>query len=326
MFRFLRRRAIFFIFTYILTSLMIFFMLRILPGDPARVIAGGREASEEQVQEIREQFGLDDPLPVQYVTWMSEFVRGQWGDSVSFQGAENRQLVLQRTNNSMRLALVSLLISVPLSLLLGVIAGLTENKLPDIIISILTLSVVSLPEFVTGLFLINVVALGWADNPLAQALGWWFPSSSAIPANATFQEALPSLWLPAISATLVLLAYISRLTRAGVIEELKRDYVRTATLKGIPYRTVIFRHVLRNALLPTITVIAISMTWLISGLVVIEVVFGYPGLGSLLITAIERRDLPLTQAIVMVTVSIILVANLSADLIYAVLNPRIKLQ
>lgn len=326
MLRFLRRRAVFFVFTYVLTSLMIFFMLRVLPGDPARVIAGGREASEEQVQEIREEFGLDEPIITQYLTWMTEFARGEWGDSVSFRGADNRDLILQRTRNSMRLAIVALLISVPLSITLGIIAGLNENKLPDTIISILTLSVVSLPEFVTGLFLVNIVALRWANNPIAEALGWWFPSSSAVPANATFQEALPSLWLPAIAATLVLLAYISRLVRAGVIEELKRDYVRTATLKGIPYYKVIINHVLRNALLPTVTVIAISMTWLISGLVVIEVVFGYPGLGSLLITAIERRDLPLTQAIVMVTVSIILVANLSADMIYAVLNPRIKLQ
>jgi peptide/nickel transport system permease protein len=132
--------------------------------------------------------------------------------------------------------------------------------------------------------------------------------------------------LPAIAATLVLLAYIARLTRAGVIEELKRDYVRTATLKGLPYRTVIIKHVLRNALLPTVTVIAISTTWLMSGLVVIEFVFRYPGLGSLLISAIERRDLPLMQAVIMVTVTVILIANFLADVLYAVLNPRIKLE
>ena len=137
---------------------------------------------------------------------------------------------------------------------------------------------------------------------------------------------LPSLWLPAIAATLVLLAYITRLTRAGVIEELKRDYVRTATLKGIGRQSVILRHVLRNALLPTVTVIAISISWLISGLVVIEFVFGFPGLGSLLIAAIERRDLPLVQSIVMVTVTVVLCANLLADAAYALLNPRIKLE
>ena len=325
MLHFLRRRFVFFFFTYLLSSLMIFLLLRVLPGDPARVIAGGREATEAQVEEIRDQLGLNAPMPQQYMTWLGDFLRGEWGETIAFRGARNRELISERTVNSARLAAVALLLSVPISLVLGVIAGLSENKLPDILISLLTLSVVSLPEFVTGLFLINIVALRWGRGALAEALGWWFPASSAVPANASFSEMLPALWLPAFAATLVLLAYISRLTRAGVIEELKRDYVRTAALKGIAWRTVIWRHVLRNALLPTITVIALSITWLISGLVVIEVVFGFPGLGSLLIAAIERRDLLLVQAIVMVTVTIILFANLFADMVYALLNPRVEL-
>ena len=326
MLHFLRRRFLFFVLTCLLSSLIIFFLLRVLPGDPARVIAGGREATPEQIAEIRAELGLNAPIPAQYLTWLTNFVGGDWGRTIAFRGADNRQLVLERSRNSLRLAAVALLLSVPVSLALGVIAGLSENKLPDIIISLVSLSLVSLPEFVTGLFLINIVALRWADNPLAQALGSWFPASSAVRANASFAEMLPALWLPAIAAALVLLAYISRLTRAGVIEELKRDYVRTAVFKGIPYRDVILRHVLRNALLPTITVIALSIAWLISGLVVIEFVFGFPGLGSLLITAIERRDLLLAQSIVMVTVSVILCANLAADMVYAILNPRIKLE
>ena len=322
---FLRRRFVFFAFTYLLSSLMIFFLLRVLPGDAARVIAGGREATAAQVSEIRLALGLDAPLPQQYINWLGGFARGDWGESIAFRGTDNRGLILQRAVNSGRLALVALLMSLPLSLALGIIAGLSENKAPDVLISLLTLSVVSLPELVTGLFLINIVALGWAGNPLADALGWWFPASSAVPANASFMEMLPSLWLPAFAATLVLLAYISRLARAGVIEELKRDYVRAAAMKGIRWRQVVLRHVLRNALLPTVTVIAISVSWLVSGLVVIEYVFGFPGLGSLLIAAIERRDLPLAQAIVMVTVSVILCANLAADMAYAALNPRIRL-
>ena len=325
MYRFLRRRFLFFFFTYLISSLMIFFLLRVLPGDPARVIAGGREATAEQVAQIRAELGLDVPLPAQYVNWLGNYLRGDWGKTIAFRGADNRQLIIERSINSARLALVALLLSVPLSLALGIIAGLFENKWPDALISLLTLSVVSLPEFVTGLFLINIVALGWGRGSLAKALGWWFPASSAVPANASFGEMLPALWLPAIAATLVLLAYISRLTRAGVIEELKREYVRTAVLKGIPYRSVIVRHVLRNALMPTVTVIAISITWLISGLVVIEFVFGFPGLGSLLIAAIERRDLLLVQSIVMLSVTVILFTNLFADLAYAALNPRIKL-
>lgn len=315
MLQFLRRRFFFFFFTYLLSSLTIFFLLRVLPGDPARVIAGGREATDEQVAEIREALGLNASLPQQYLTWAVDFIRGEWGDTIAFRGAQNRDLIMERSVNSARLAAVALLMSVPLSLALGVIAGLFENKLPDVLISLLTLSVVSLPEFVTGLFLINIVALRWG----------WFPSSSAVPAKASFGEMLPALWLPAFAATLVLLAYISRLTRAGVIEELKRDYVRTAALKGIPWRAVIWRHVLRNALLPTITVIALSISWLVSGLVVIEYVFGFPGLGSLLIAAIERRDLLLAQAIAMVTVTVILFANLFADVAYALLNPRVEL-
>lgn len=134
------------------------------------------------------------------------------------------------------------------------------------------------------------------------------------------------MWLPALTATLVLIAYISHLTRAGVIQEVKKEYVRTAALKGLPQRIVIFRHVLRNALIPTITVIATSTGWLISGLVVTEFVFGYPGLGRLLMFAIEKRDLPTVQAIVMVTVITILAANFIADILYAAVNPRIKLK
>ena len=325
MLRFVRRRLLFFVFTYLLSSMTIFFLLRVLPGDPSRVIAGGREATAEQVAAIRAELGLNAPISEQYLAWLTNFVQGEWGQSKAFRGADNRELILERSLNSLRLALVALLLSVPASVALGVIAGLAENKLPDIIISLVSLSLVSLPEFVTGLFLINTVALRWANNPLAEALGWWFPASSAVPAKDSFGAMLPALWLPAFAAALVLLAYISRLTRAGVIEELKRDYVRTAVFKGIPYRAVILRHVLRNALLPTITVIAISITWLISGLIVIEFVFGFPGLGSLLIAAIERRDLLLAQSIVMVTVSVILCANLAADMMYAFLNPRIKL-
>jgi peptide/nickel transport system permease protein len=223
--------------------------------------------------------------------------------------------VIERLVKSAQLALIALLLAVPLSLLLGVFAGLTAGKLPDSIISAATLSVGSLPEFVTGIFLINLLAL---------RLGW-FPASSSIRPDASLAEALPALWLPAAAAALVLVGYITRLTRAGVIEELKQDYVRTAVLKGLPYRVVIFKHVLRNALLPTITVIASSTGWLFSGLVVIEFVFSYPGLGRLLIFGIENRDLPLIQAITMVTVSVILIANLTADMLYMILNPRISL-
>lgn len=324
MWRFFARRLVFFVFTLLLTSLIVFALTRILPGDVARVLLG-RDASEQAVAAKRAELGLDQSLVMQYINWGVDFVQGDWGETFSTPQQPIRDLVFQRMLYSGWLALLTLVIAVPLSVILGVIAGLTEGRWPDSIISILTLSVVSLPEFVTGLFLINIVALRWQDNPIADQFGW-FPASSAIRTDVSFTEALPSLWLPAVAATLVLMAYIVRLIRAGVIEEMKRDYVRTAVLKGIPYRVVIFKHVLRNALIPTVTVIATSTGWLISGMVVIESVFSYPGLGRLLVSnAIENRDLPLIQAIVMVTVAIILVANFTADVLYAVLNPRISL-
>jgi peptide/nickel transport system permease protein len=325
MWRFLVRRLTFFLVTLFLSSALVFILTRVLPGDVARVILG-REASAEQVAAKRAELGLNDPLIVQYGHWALDFVAGNWGKTYSGAQENIRAVVSQRFVHSAWLAGLTLIIAVPLSVFLGVVAGLAEGKLPDNVISVLSLSVVSLPEFVTGLFLINTVALKWHDNFIARRIGW-FPSSSFIRAETPFREALPALWLPAVAATLVLMAYVVRLVRAGVIEELKRDYVRTAVLKGLPYRVVVFKHILRNALIPAITVIATSTGWLMSGLVVIETVFSYPGLGGLLVnTAINNRDLPLIQAIVMVTVTTILVANFTADVLYAVLNPRIRLE
>jgi len=313
MIRYILRRMAFLLLTFLLTSLLIFAVTQFLPGDVARVILG-REAGEAALEALRAELGLNDPPPVQYINWLGRFIRGDWGQSFSTRSAI-RPVVLERLGNSLLLAGFTLLIAAPLALLLGVIAGLNENKFLDHLISVTSLSVVGLPEFVTGLFLIQIFAFRLR----------LFPANASIRPGASFAEILPQLVLPALTATLVLLAYIARMTRSGVVEELKKPYVRTATLKGLPRRQVIVRHVLRNALLPAITVIAISSGWLISGLIVIENVFNYPGLGRLLVFAIDRRDLPLLQAVTLVTVLGFSLANLAADLLYAWLNPRIRL-
>lgn len=316
--RYILRRLGFLLLTVLVTSLIIFSVTQWLPGDVCRIILG-REAGGAALQECRTNLGLDKPLPVQYVNWLSGFLTGDWGDSFSTR-SPIFPVVMQRVRNSLMLAGVTLVIAVPLAVFLGVLAGLNENKWIDNLISIFSLSVVGLPEFVTGLILIQIFSFEFRRR------GWpSLPATSSINPDASFVEALPMLILPAITATLVLLAYIARLTRAGVIEELKKTFVRTADLKGMPYRTVVVKHVLRNALMPTITVIAISFGWLISGLVVIENVFNYPGLGRLLVFAIDRRDLPLLQAVTMVTVFGFALANLVADLLYAALNPQIRL-
>jgi peptide/nickel transport system permease protein len=223
------------------------------------------------------------------------------------------ELVMQRLRNSAMLALVGLVMYVPLGILLGVIAALRRNRLSDQIISVTSLAFIGLPEFVTGLILISVFALQLR----------LFPASSAISPNAGFFEALPRLILPAITISLVSLAYVIRMTRSSTVEILDTDYVRTAYLKGMPPAKVLFVHVLRNALLPTITVVAIGIGWLIGGLIVTESLFSYPGLGRLLLFGIQRQDLPLMQATTMLIVLVFSMANLIADILYAYLNPRI---
>lgn len=314
MIRYLIRRLALLVFTLIVTSFIIFALTQLLPGDIARLVLG-REASPERIADFREQFGLNDPFVVQYVNWLGGFVTGDWGISYAAGNPVVRPLVLDRLGNSLILAGFTLLIAIPLSILLGVIAALNEDRWPDNLISILSLSVVGLPEFVSGIVLINVFALG---------LGW-FDATSLVRDGYTLGDWLRVLTLPAITASFVLIGYVTRMTRAGMIDELKKSYVRTATLKGIPRRRVIVKHVLRNALLPTVTVIAISIGWLMGGIVVIENVYNYPGMGSELVRAVTQKNLPVLQAITVIIVFIFAFSNLVADVIYALLNPRIRL-
>lgn len=311
--RYLLRRILLLGVTILISSLIIFLICRLLPGDVARVLLG-REAGEAALAALRAELGLDRPLPVQYLDWLRGFITGDWGISYSTR-QPIRPLVFERLSNSLLLASATLLLALPLGIGLGVWAGWRAGKPDDTVINVSLLSVTGLPEFVTGLLLIDLFAFRLR----------WLPANSSIRPDATLIEIAPQLALPAITATLVLLAYIARLTRTGVITELRQEYVRTATLKGLSPLAILRRHVLRNALLPTITVIAISLGWLISGLIVVENVYNYPGIGRLLTFAIDRRDLLLLQAVAMITVVIFAVANLLADLLYALLDPRIRL-
>lgn len=312
--RYIIRRLFLLGVTLLVTSMLVFGLTQLLPGDVARINLG-RDATEEQLQAFREMHNLDEPVVTQYVSWLTGFVRGDWGRSFNRGSQPIRPLVVQKLGNTLRLAALTLAIAVPLSILLGVIAALNEDKWIDSTISVGSLAVVGLPEFVTGVVLVQV---------FANQLGWFKPASF-VPRTGDLGDWLEILILPAITATLVLLAYVSRMTRAGVIDELKKSYVRTARLKGLPEYQVIFKHVLRNALLPTITVIALSIGWLIGGLVVVEDVFSYPGIGSELVAAVEQQNIPLLQAIVMLIIFFYAMANLIADILYSVLNPRIRL-
>lgn len=313
--RYVIRRVLLVLVTLFITSAIVFGLTQLLPGDVAKLVLG-REASETALEDFREEYGLNDPVPIQYVNWLGGFLSGDWGRSYTRGAFAVRPLVLERLQNSLRLGAMTLVLSIPVSILLGVIAALNEDKWLDSVISFFSLAVVGLPEFVTGIVLINVFAHNLD----------WFPATSFVSPSYDFGEWIRILFLPALTATLVLLAYVARMTRAGVIDELKKPYVRTATLKGIPQYQVIFKHVLRNALLPTITVIALSIGWLIGGLVVIEEIFNYPGLGRELVAAVKDKNIPLLQAIVVLIIFSYALANLVADIVYAILNPRIRLE
>jgi peptide/nickel transport system permease protein len=309
---YLIRRVGFILLTMLLASIVIFAATQLLPGDPASVMLG-QFATPEAVANLREELGLNRPVYVQYLDWLTSFVQGDWGESmVSKQPVQ--PMIMSRLRNSAMLGAVALLFYVPLGILLGVIAALKREKAVDQAISAITMAFVGLPEFVTGLILIAVFALSLK----------WLPANSSIQPGSTFVEALPYLILPAIAVSLTSLGYVARMTRASTIDVLKADYVRAAELKGLPQGQVLTKHVLRNSLLPTITVVAMGIGFLIGGLIVTEQLFGYPGLGRLLVYGIQRRDLILIQACSMVVVAIFSFANLGADLLYGVLNPRIR--
>jgi peptide/nickel transport system permease protein len=225
-----------------------------------------------------------------------------------------RPLIAARIRNSAMLAAVALVFYVPLGILFGVIAALKREKPLDQIISGFSMAFVGLPEFVTGLLLISAFAFALAI----------LPANSSIAPDTSFWQAFPSLILPAITVSLTGLGYITRMTRASTIDVLSTDYVRAADLKGLPPLRVLTGHVLRNSLLPTVTVVAMGIGYLIGGLIIAEAVFGYPGLGRLIVYGIQRRDVILIQACSMVVVLAYSISNLIADILYSILNPRIR--
>jgi peptide/nickel transport system permease protein len=314
MLKFIARRIVFLLLTLLIVSLVIFAVTEILPGDVASMILG-QQATEQDLATLRERLGLDRPAYVRYVEWLGGMVQGDWGVSLRL-GVPVAPLLIQRMGNSLTLALIAFAIGVPLAILLGVVAGLTRGRWPDSLVTVTTLVAVSLPEFVTGILLIIVFA-SWLRV---------LPPTSMIDPAASPLESIRFLILPALALTLVMAAHIARMTRSSMIEVMGSNYVRTAILKGLPRTRVIVQHALRNGLLPTITVIAINIGWLMGGLIVVETVFAYPGMGQLLLLAVGNHDVPLLQAVTLVIAAIYAVANLGADLLYRTLNPRIRYQ
>jgi peptide/nickel transport system permease protein len=311
--RFLLRRLGLSLITLFLLSVIVFAVAQLLPGDVARNILGPF-ADQRSVDLLDHQLGVDRPVTTQYVDWISHFFRGDMGESLQYRGSSVASLLGPSLVNSLKLAALAFVLVVPLSIVGGVVAALKQGRFADRSITIVGLSLTAVPEFVTAIVLIIIFGL---------ALGW-LPVTATAPEGAGFFTQVEYLLLPAFALVMVLFGYIARIARAGTIEALDADYTRTAYLKGLSTATVIRRHVLRNSLLPTIAVIATQTGYLIGGLVVIETIFNYNGIGQRIYTAAQNKDLTMLESGVLIVGIVYLVATLAADVIYTLVNPRIR--
>jgi peptide/nickel transport system permease protein len=310
---FLLRRLGLMILTLWILTLIVFFAGQILPGDPARATLGNL-ASPGAVQALDQQLGVNRPLLTRYLSWLGGLLHGNLGTSYAYRTAVE-PFIRAALINSVKLAALAFVIVVPLGIIGGVIAALYAGRGTDRAISVTGLSLSSVPEFVSGIVLIVIFGVELK----------WLPVTASAGAGASALSQFRHLILPALPLVLVLFGYIARMARAGTIEALNSDYTRTATLKGLPERTVIRRHVLRNSLLPTITVIATQTGYLIGGLVVVETLFNYQGLGNLIYKAAVAKDFPMFEAGILVIGVVYVVATLIADLLLTWLNPRLRL-
>jgi peptide/nickel transport system permease protein len=312
MLRMILQRLLLGLITVGLVSIIIFAAVEILPGDACTAVLQ-RDAHGQRLINCRKELGLDRPAYVRYVAWAGGALRGDFGVSAN---SDKRigDLVGDRVRNSLLLGICALAAGLPLAFIFGILAALRRDKPLDLVVSGLAISAMTIPEFVSATMLILIFS-GW--------LGW-LPGIVLTSANAPVSKFFPEILLPVVVLSMVMTAHILRTVRSSVIEVLDSDYVRMATLKGVPYRSMILRHVLPNALLPAINVVALTVAWLLGGVVVIETVFNYPGLGRLMISAISDRDLGMVQAIALIVASVYVVVNLTADLLTLFANPRLR--
>ena len=311
--------------TLLAVSLIIFWAVEWLPGDPATRILG-QGATPERVAVLREQMRLDDPPLQRYLQWLSDFARGDWGvslvsslpASVASAGGRTQRpvadMVLPRLRNTLILAAAAMILYIPVSLLLGIVTAVYRERRFVAWLSALVLVGTAVPEFVVGILLLLTFAVVLP----------WFPPLSMIDQAQSVPELLRMLTLPAVTLTLAMTAYAVRMMQTSLIAVLESDYVRMATLKGLSRQRVILLHALPNALGPALRVTVLNVAWLIGGVVLVENIFNFPGIGQMLVDSIRLLDTPVIEAIAMILASVYILANLGADLAAAALNPRLR--
>jgi peptide/nickel transport system permease protein len=306
------KRVGYIVIVLLLVCFIIFLTTHLLPGSAANLILG-EYATPESIEILERKLGLDKPMYIQYLSWLRGIITGNWGDSLTMK-CPVISVVQLRLKNSAFLAGFSLLGVIVLGIPLGSYAAIKQGSKLDFLVLIGSYIGISVPEFVTGTILILVFAgvfhilpSGGYEKFMGNPIGW-----------------LTHLILPTMTLTILLLAHVIRQTRSGMIDVLQSDYIRTARLKGLPEKKVIARHALKNALLPTITVLAMNTGYLMGSIVIVEEVFAYPGMGRLIVYSITNRDVPLLQMAILIIAATYAFSNLAADLLYAYLNPRIR--
>jgi peptide/nickel transport system permease protein len=300
--------------TLLLVSVVVFVATQALPGDTAKAILGREAANVERYEALKEQLGLNKPVASQYLDWLGGVLTGDLGDSLA-QGTPVTGLLANKVLNSFILVFVAALVSVPVSLLLGSITALRRDSKFDTGVTVSSLGLAALPEFVIGMILILVFA-----TQVFKIL----PATSRVDSSVPLIEQLNLFILPALTLTLAVAPYITRILRASTIEVLESEYVMMARLKGLPERVVLNRHALPNALAPALQVTALNLAWLAGGVVVVEYLFAFPGIGSLLVDSVANRDMPMVQAITLIIAAVYVVANLTADILTILVSPRLR--
>jgi len=296
----------------VVVAIAVFALLHVTPGDPAVIIAGDY-ATTDEIARIRTKLGLDRPFLVQATIWLGQVARGDLGTSI-FSGLPVTTLIGQRAEATAALALLALLISVAVGVPLGVLAAWKQGSWIDRVVMVFAVSGFSMPTFWLGFILVYVFAIG----------AGWLPVQGYAPVTSGLWPFLSHLILPACTLSVVYMALIARMTRASMLGVLSEDYIRTAFAKGLAPRRVLVRHALKNASLPVVTIIGLGFALLIGGAVVTESVFALPGLGRLTVDAIVRRDYPVIQGVILVVSGVYVLVNLVVDLLYVVLDPRIR--
>ncbi|MDK4723657.1 MULTISPECIES: ABC transporter permease [Rhizobium] len=309
---YLLKRLLMIVYTLFVVSLIVFAITQVLPADAA-VMMLGEHATPEALDALRQTMGLNAPVWVQYGHWLGALLQGDFGTSLRT-GQPIGPAMFTALGRSLLLAILSIGLMLVLAIPLGIIAAIRRGKIADIVVSLVSYLGVALPEFVTATVAVLLIA-DWLK---------WLPPTGYVPLTEDFFAGIAHLILPVCVISVILIAHVSRMVRSELVDVLHTDYIRAARLKGMSRGTVLRRHALRNALLPTITIVALDVGYLLGGVIVVEEIFAIPGIGRELIVAIQARDLPVIQAGVLIMAATYSIVNFIADMLYAVLDKRIQ--